>query len=116
MVRETTTGMEFIELAGATELPVGRIKRFTIDGRDIALSHTSGGFFATDNVCPHRGGPLSAGDLIGNEIICPWHLWGFDAATGICTGNSSIRISTHEVKLDDDRLLVKLSPRVMTGF
>ena len=30
----------------------------------IALYHTSEGFFATDNTCPHRGGPLAEGDLI----------------------------------------------------
>jgi nitrite reductase (NADH) small subunit len=103
--------MEFTELAGAAELPVGRMKRFTVDDRNITVAHTKDGYFALDNTCPHRGGPLSEGDVIGNEIVCPWHLWGFDAATGICIGNPEIRVSTHEVKLEDGRLMVKLSPR-----
>ncbi|GAC1433661.1 MAG: nitrite reductase small subunit NirD [Thermoanaerobaculia bacterium] len=102
--------MDFIDVAGVNDLPVGRIRRMQIGTRTIALYHTARGFFASDNECPHRGGPLAEGDLIADEIICPWHLWGFDVATGVCTGNASIRIVTHEVKIDHDRVLVKLAP------
>ena len=71
---------------------------------------TARGFFATDNTCPHRGGPLAEGDLIGDEIICPWHLWGFDVRTGLCPGAADYTIATHEVKVDGDRILVRLAP------
>lgn len=101
--------MNFIEIAHASELPVGRSKAYEVNGRVIALYHTSEGFFATDNTCPHRGGPLAEGDLIGNEINCPWHLWGFDVATGLCAGNSDIRVMAHEVRVDDDRIMVRLA-------
>jgi nitrite reductase (NADH) small subunit len=101
---------EFIEVLCAADLPVGRMKAFTIDDRVVAVYHTSNGFFATDNICPHRGGPLAEGDLIGDEIVCPWHLWGFDVTTGLCPGNKEFAIATHNVKLDGDRILVKLSP------
>lgn len=101
---------EFIDVAGIEELPVGRAKVVRPGGRPIALYHTAEGFFASDNECPHRGGPLGEGDIIGNEIICPWHLWGFDVATGECTGNISVNISTHEVRVEGGRILVKLAP------
>ncbi len=101
---------EYIDVAGVSELPMGRAKVVKVDGRAIALYHTAGGFFASDNQCPHRGGPLGEGDIIGSEIICPWHLWGFDVATGRCTGDSSVGIVTHEVKVEEDRILVKLAP------
>lgn len=101
--------MEFIEIANTSELPVGRVKAYEVSGRMIALYHTGEGFFATDNTCPHRGGPLAEGDLIGNEINCPWHLWGFDVATGLCGGNPDIRVTAHEVRVEDDRILVRLA-------
>ena len=107
--------MDFIEVATASELKVGRMKRCTIDGRSITVVHTKDGFFALDNTCPHRGGPLSEGDVIGNEVVCPWHLWGFDAATGICAGNTDIRVQTHELKIEEDRVMVKLSTLAATG-
>ena len=100
----------FIEVMSASDLPLGRIKAVKIDDRAVAICHTVNGFFATGNTCPHRGGPLAEGDLIGNEIVCPWHLWGFDVTTGLCPGNDEFTIATHEVKLDGDRILVKLSP------
>jgi len=106
----------FIQVLNASDLPVGRIKAVKIDDRMVAVSHTASGFFATDNTCPHRGGPLAEGDLLGEEIVCPWHLWGFDVRTGLCPGNAEYSINTHEVKLDGDRILVRLSPvRETTG-
>jgi nitrite reductase (NADH) small subunit len=100
---------DFIDVANVSELPAGRVKGVVIGERRIALCHTTAGIFATDNTCPHRGGPLSEGDIIGNEIVCPWHLWGFDVATGHCTGNPDISVATHEVRIEGDRILVKLS-------
>ena len=100
---------DFLEVLKTSDLPVGRVKAITIDGRTLALYHTASGFFATDNTCPHRGGPLAEGDLIGDEITCPWHLWGFDVATGLCAGNREISVATHEVRVEDDRVMVKLS-------
>jgi nitrite reductase (NADH) small subunit len=100
----------FAEVLNAAELPVGRIRAVTVDDRSVAISHTARGYFATDNICPHRGGPLAEGDLIGDEIVCPWHLWGFDVRTGLCPGNADYTIATHEVKVDGDRIMVRLAP------
>jgi nitrite reductase (NADH) small subunit len=102
--------MDFIEIARISDLPVGRAKSIRIGDRRIALYHTPKGFFASDETCPHRGGPLGEGDIIGDEIVCPWHLWGFNIETGLCAGNPDIFVVTHEVQIDGDRILVKLSP------
>jgi nitrite reductase/ring-hydroxylating ferredoxin subunit len=100
---------DLVAVTTTADVPVGRVKAFRIGEKTIAVYHTAAGFFATDNTCPHRGGPLAEGDLMGNEIVCPWHLWGFDIATGVCNGNADIAIPTHEVQVDGERILVKLS-------
>jgi nitrite reductase (NADH) small subunit len=99
---------EFIEVANTGELSVGRMKACAVAGRTIALYHTHNGFFATDNTCPHRGGPLAEGDLIDNEVTCPWHLWSFDVRTGKCAGNPEIEVATHELRVDGDRIFVRV--------
>jgi NAD(P)H-dependent nitrite reductase small subunit len=104
-----TSMADFIEVAKISDLPLGRAMTCIIGERRVALFHTANGFFATDNTCPHRGGPLGEGDIIGNEIVCPWHLWSFDVATGLCGGNPELAVATHEVKVDGDRVLVRLS-------
>jgi nitrite reductase/ring-hydroxylating ferredoxin subunit len=98
---------EFVEIARTTDLPTGRARAYPLGEGRIALYHTAAGFFATDNTCPHRGGPLAEGDLIGNEIVCPWHLWGFDLATGLCPGNPEIQVAVHEVRVEGERILVR---------
>ncbi|HEV2719758.1 MAG TPA: nitrite reductase small subunit NirD [Thermoanaerobaculia bacterium] len=100
---------EFVEVTRVSELPVGRAKAVTVEGRTVALYHTARGFFASDNVCPHRGGPLAEGDVIGDEIVCPWHAWSFDVATGRCPGNEEFCVTTHEVRTEGERVLVRLS-------
>lgn len=100
---------DFIEVAKISELPVGRVRVCSVGERRIALCHTTNGFFAMDNTCPHRGGPLGEGDIIGNELVCPWHLWSFDVATGMCGGNPTLVVNTHEVKVEGDRVLVRIA-------
>jgi NAD(P)H-dependent nitrite reductase small subunit len=98
----------FVEVAKITDVPLGRVTAVDAGGRKLALYHTADGFFATDNTCPHRGGPLAEGDLAGNEITCPWHLWSFDVASGVCPGNPEVSVATHEVRIDGDSVLVRL--------
>lgn len=109
--------MDFIEVARVSDLSVGRVKSIHVGGETIALYRTAKGFFASESRCPHRGGPLAEGDVIlargditHDEIVCPWHLWGFNLESGLCPGNSDICITMHEVKVEDDRVLVRLSP------
>lgn len=100
---------EFLEAARVSELPIGAVRGLLLSGKRIALYHTARGFFASDDVCPHRGGPLSEGDLIGNEIVCPWHLWSFDVESGMNPGNPESVMHTHEVRVEGDKILVRLS-------
>ena len=99
--------MDFIEVAAVSDVPVGRVKACPLGGRTIALYHTPNGFFATTNTCPHRGGPLAEGDLLGQEIVCPWHFWSFNVATGENVADSSLQIQTYEVRVEGDRVLVR---------
>src|SRR6185436_19596519 len=103
------SSMEFVEVAKTDEIPVDRVKAVDARGRTVALYHTRDDFFATDNTCPHRGDPLADGDLIGNEITCPWHLWNFDIATGACPGNPDIAVAVHEVRIEGESVLVRVS-------
>ncbi len=104
--------VDFDEVARASELPLGRCKLIEVRGRKIVVYHIESGFFATDNACPHRGGPLAEGDLIGDEIVCPWHLWSFNVATGVNPGSppgGEICVATHEVKVEGDAIFLRVT-------
>jgi len=41
-----------------------------------------GKYYALDERCAHRGGPLSEGVFDGGVITCLWHLGQFDLESG----------------------------------
>jgi 3-phenylpropionate/trans-cinnamate dioxygenase ferredoxin subunit len=85
-------------VAKVGDIPENGSKLVNVKGRAIAVFHVGGEYFAISNVCPHEGGSLCHGKLVGliqsrepgvyersrpNEILqCPWHGWEFDVRTG----------------------------------
>lgn len=58
------------------ELAAGEIKKVRFCGRDIAVFRTaSGQAAALDNYCPHLGAPLHQGEIVGENLRCPFHHW-----------------------------------------
>jgi nitrite reductase/ring-hydroxylating ferredoxin subunit len=51
-------------------------------GQSIAIFNVGGSFYAVDNTCTHRGGPLSEGTLTGDTVTCPWHGAKYNVKTG----------------------------------
>ena len=51
-------------------------------GQSIAIFDLGGNYYAIENTCPHRGGPLAEGEMNGEEVICPWHGARFNIKTG----------------------------------
>jgi vanillate O-demethylase monooxygenase subunit len=50
----------------------------------LVLLRNSAGILIARNACPHRGVPLSMGQMVGDELVCAYHGLAFNAA-GQCT-------------------------------
>jgi nitrite reductase/ring-hydroxylating ferredoxin subunit len=53
-----------------------------VAGEAVCVVRVAGGVFAFDDVCPHRGTPLSLGRLDGTTLTCSMHQWEFDVTSG----------------------------------
>ena len=73
---------EFKKVASVTEIQPGTAKLVEIAGKKIAVFNLGGSFYGIDDVCPHRGGPLSEGPIEGESVVCPWHGSSFNIKTG----------------------------------
>ncbi len=51
-------------------------------GQSIAVFNVGGSYYAIDNTCTHRGGPLAEGMLAGEVVTCPWHGAQYNVKTG----------------------------------
>jgi nitrite reductase/ring-hydroxylating ferredoxin subunit/alkylhydroperoxidase/carboxymuconolactone decarboxylase family protein YurZ len=63
---------------------------------------------ALSNICPHSGGPLGLGTLAGDVLTCPWHDWRFEITSGECLNRPGKHVQTFEVKIEGDKVRVKL--------
>ena len=73
---------EFIKVAVTGDIPPDQGKLVEVQGKKIALFNLEGKYYAIDNTCTHRGGPLSEGELQGDEVTCPWHGAKFKVTSG----------------------------------
>lgn len=75
--------MAEIAVCKAAELPPGSVAAAEFeDGARACVANVHGEVFAVADKCPHLFAPLSAGDLNGAHIVCPWHDSEFDMRTG----------------------------------
>ncbi len=70
------------KVAEPDDLPEGRVRTVTVDGRSVALSRCGKTYGALDNHCPHQGGPLGEGSIEHGLLRCPWHGYDYDPITG----------------------------------
>ena len=114
------------------DLPPGARVIVDIGGISIAVFNVDGQLFALHNRCPHQGGALCKGPLVGvvtstepgrfdysrrGELLkCPWHGWAYDIRTGQswCDPKST-RARQFQVTVEPGEKLVK-GPYVAETF
>ena len=96
------------KVAKVSEIPAGSGKVVEVEGKPIALFNCEGTFYAMDNTCKHRGGPLGEGLLSGSTVTCPWHGWEYDVTSGACSMDPSLSLQTFPVKVEGNDILVSV--------
>ncbi len=98
--------MAFLRAARTDEIPAGTIREFEVNGTTLALANVDGKFYAVDNTCLHRGGPLGQGELEGRIVTCPWHGWQYDVTSGKLTMNPAVGVQAYPVEVRGEDIFV----------
>jgi len=105
----------YIRVAGKAEVPVGKMKAFKLEDKEILIVNVNGNYYGVENRCTHAGGDLSWGILEGNVVTCPKHHAKFDVTSGRLVSKPKIGFlhvsandeSRYEVKVEDESIMVK---------
>ena len=97
------------KVLSVNELPKGKGKQITIDGKVLALFNIDGKFYCIDGKCTHKGGPLWEGEVNVNVVVCPWHGSKFDLLTGqAMKGPANKKLTVYRVQVTDKDVLVEI--------
>jgi nitrite reductase/ring-hydroxylating ferredoxin subunit len=99
----------FVEVAKKSQIPENGVIGVEAEGKTLALVNLNGVIYALDDSCPHEAGPLSDGQIEGEELVCPWHASHFDVKTGRVTMDPAMEdVATYNVRLVGDAVEVEL--------
>jgi nitrite reductase (NADH) small subunit len=98
----------FVTVGQIADFTAGQGKMVVVNGRHVALFRLGDDFYALDNMCLHRGGPLCEGFIDNNVVTCPWHGWSYEIKTGTMVQDPRVGVSRHDVRIDGDRVAVRL--------
>ena len=98
----------FVAVGQIADFVSGQGKMVVVNGRHIALFRLGDEFYALDNMCLHRGGPLCEGFIEDSVVTCPWHGWSYEIKTGMMVQDPRVGVSKHDVHIDEDRVAVRL--------
>jgi nitrite reductase/ring-hydroxylating ferredoxin subunit len=120
--------MSWITVGRSDEFRDGEVSVVRAAGREIGIVRWRDRLYAVRNVCPHESGPLClgkvlewtiGGDQLGDVeaseerpvLVCPWHGWEFDLATGDAVADPSMRVRTYPVSEADGAVAVAVARR-----
>lgn len=93
-------GNGFTKVCASADVGNGAFKLVRHRGAPVALFRQGEKLYAIDNRCPHMGFPLCKGEVHEGIVVCPWHHWKFDLATGGCFSAGEYDVTAYEVKED----------------
>lgn len=105
-----TDEIRFVPIVAEREMQHGETIRAEVDDIVICVTRVDSKFYAFQEFCTHRFGPLSEGCLRGMEIECPWHRSRFDIRTGTVThGPAKMDLKTWPVEVRDGQICVGIT-------
>src|SRR5262244_1794060 len=97
-----------IKVGQSKDIVENGMRAFDVKGTKVTVASASGGLYAFDDTCTHRGCSLSKGKLDRTTVTCPCHGSQFDVTSGaVVRGPAQRPVRSRSVEVDGDSLLVE---------
>lgn len=99
----------WIRVTTVANVPPREGRAVRLGDREMAIFNLGDRFLATDNRCPHKGGPLCDGIVTGSSVVCPLHAWKVNLATGVVERPSAGKdhcVRTYPTRIEEGVVVV----------
>jgi len=101
----------WIRVTPVENLPLREGRAVLLGDREVALFNLGDRVLATDNACPHKGGPLCDGIVTGDSVVCPLHAWKVNLESG-CVERGALGqdhcVATYPTRVEDGIVVIGL--------
>ena len=99
----------WFDVGAVIDIPALGARRVnTPEGTIAVFRNAYNEVFAVEDVCPHRGGPLSQGIVHDCSVTCPLHNLVIDLRTGLARGEDAGKVATVPVEVREGRIFLRL--------
>lgn len=99
--------MSWIAIGSTNDIPRRGARCIVTPGGSIAVFRTvDDQFFAIEDRCPHKAGPLSQGIVHGAAVTCPLHNWVISLETGRALGADEGSVRTFPLREENGQLFI----------
>ena len=100
---------ELVKILEKRDVAPGSSTSVDVRGQKVAVFNVDGTLYAIGDTCTHRGGPLSAGEVSGTTVTCPWHGAQYDLKTGgVLTPPAPQGVASYRVVVEGDDVSIEL--------
>ena len=99
----------WIRVTLVENIPPREGRAVLVGDQELALFNLGDRFLATDNRCPHEGGPLCDGILTGESVVCPLHAWKVNLTDGSVERPAAGKahcVQTYPTRVEDGVVLI----------
>ncbi len=108
---------QWVRVASVNDVPAdgGIAVRHGTSQIAVFRVESTGAWYATQNLCPHKREMVLARGIVGDQggapkVACPLHKKTFDLQSGKCLSGEELEIATFPVRIEGDEVFVELPP------
>ncbi len=95
-------------------LSPGHMDTITVEGEEVLIARIGDTYYATASTCPHYGGPLKDGAIVGDKVVCPWHHACFHVPTGTqCEPPGQRNLASFPIRREGKTLVLTLPDTII---
>jgi toluene monooxygenase system ferredoxin subunit len=99
---------KWVDVYDDEELWDGDMTGVVVGKEKVLICRANDKLHAFKDACPHKGTPLSDGDLAEGVLTCNIHLWEFDVASGDSVNPVGEKLTAYNTRVNNGRVEIEM--------